>query len=79
MPIEDNYQEILNNQNIIKYLIRPGISAYKDIMECYQKRQDSLLCYLFYNFYNIRGLKTEEKIRCLKYFLRNPNIFILLK
>ena len=74
MSIEDNYQEILNNQNIIKYLIRPGISAYKDIMECYQKRQDSLLCYLFYNFYNIRGVETEYKIRCLKYFLRNPNL-----
>ena len=74
MPIETNCQEICENQDTIKYFIRPGISVYKDIMNCYNERQDSLLCYLFYNFYNIRGLKTEDKIKCLKYFLQHQNL-----
>ena len=63
----------------IRYFIEPGISAYKSIMSVFNSNdfdnEDNvkLLRYLFYSFYNIRGLGNDLKKECFDLFLKKKS------
>ena len=81
MCIPQNCREIVENRETIKYFIEPGISAYKNIMYLYANRNhngndNALLCHLFYDFYNIRGLQNDRKRAVFTFFLEHPGLHV---